>query len=197
MLIGNTRDELSVMGHPLLRKHWDLQRIIDDGVSHEDPSAAKSILSLYAQKYGKKEAWIQLVSDMIIRTACLFYAEVASRTSQVWLYRFDLRPAAMRLSGLGAVHSSDLPLFFGNLLQGIGKVMFLSPHDLPAARQLSHEMQADVVRFMKHGTLPWARVFTDGFIAKCYDVPVRFDEPIPLEIYRSYQQTTYYAMSMQ
>ncbi|MEN6387579.1 MAG: carboxylesterase family protein [Candidatus Cryosericum sp.] len=197
MLIGNTRDELSVMGHPLLREHWDLQGIIDDGVSHEDPSATKSILSLYAQEYGKKEARIQLVSDMIIRTASLFYAEAASRTSQVWLYRFDLRPAAMRLSGLGAVHSSDLPLFFGNLLQGIGKVMFLSLHDLPAARQLSHEMQADVVRFMKDGTLPWARAFTDGFIAKCYDVPVRFDEPIPLEIYRSYQQTTYYAISMQ
>lgn len=130
---------------------------------------------------------------MIFLTGSLFYAEAASVDCPVWLYRLDLQTAPMRISGLGAVHSSDLPLLFGNLREGVGKLMFGLSRDLAPVRQLSQRMQADVTGFMKDGKLPWPRAFTDDFIAKCYDMPVGYDEPIPREIYESYQQTNYYS----
>lgn len=99
----------------------------------------------------------------------------------------------MRLSGLGAVHSSDLPLIFGNLREGVGKLSFSLPRDRAVARKLSREIQADLASLMEEGTLPWARAFTDDYIAKCYDLPVRYDQPIPQEIYHRYRKTAYYA----
>lgn len=133
---------------------------------------------------------------MIFRTASLFYAEAASTASPVWLYRFDLRPVFMRLSGPGAVHSSDLPFLFGNLRKDIGKLMFCLSPDLTNAHRLSREIQADITNFMNKGTLSWPCIFTDDYIAKCYDIPVRFDEPLPQDIYCCLQQTNYYALNM-
>ncbi len=195
ILIGNTGDELSVMKYSIGRRYWDLGKIISEGLSNERESTRKQISLLYAKKYGRREAQVQLLSDMIFRTAALFYAEAASSKCPVWLYRFDLRPATMRLSGLGAAHCSDLPLIFGNLRKGIGKLMFCLSADLTAASKLSHDMQADIIGFMKNGKLPWARAFTDEYLAKCYNVPPGFDEPIPLDIYKAYQQTHYYALN--
>jgi len=193
MLIGTTRDELSLLEIPFLRRHWKLDHIISDGLSREADATRKSIRLLYEREYRKREARIQLLSDMIFRSAALFYAEAASAASPVWLYRFDLRPVVMRLSGLGAVHSSDLPLIFGNLREGVGKLSFSLPRDRAVARKLSREIQADLASLMEEGTLPWARAFTDDYIAKCYDLPVRYDQPIPQEIYHRYRKTAYYA----
>lgn len=193
MLIGTTRDELSLMELPFLRRHWKLDHIIQEGLAREKDSTRESMRLLYDQEYSRRESRIQLLSDMIFRTAALFYAEAASAASPVWLYRFDLRPALMRLSGLGAVHSSDLPLLFGNLREGVGKLMFGLSRDLGAAQKLSQEMQADMTGFMREGTLPWPRAFTDGYVAKCFDLPVCYRQPIPEQIYRGYRQTVYYA----
>ena len=42
-------------------------------------------------------------------------------------------------------------------------------------------MQADIIGFMKMANC-LARAFTDEYLAKCYNVPPGFDEPIPLDI---------------
>jgi para-nitrobenzyl esterase len=196
MLVGSTRDELSFMAYPAIRRRWNLHKIVSAGVSRENAQTADNIHLRYKRHYSRRERRIQLLSDMIFRTGSLFYAEAASRVCPVWLYRFDLQTTPMRLSGLGAVHSSDLPLLFGNFHEGIGKLMFGLSRDLTSVRQLSREMQADVTGFMKDGKLSWPQAFTDDYIAKCYDIPVRYDEPIPRDIYESYQQTTYYSSMM-
>lgn len=197
MLIGNTRDELSVLESPLLRRHWNMGSIVENGIAQEDATVRDTIAALYTQHYARGEGQVQLVTDMIFRTASLFYAEAASRASPVWLYRFDLRPAPMRAARLGAVHSSDLPLIFGNLRQGIGRMMFLGTHDLSRVRALSHDMQQDLVQFLRTGELAWPRVSSDAPIARAYDIPSRLVEFIPHDIYEWYRKTSYYRMNMQ
>jgi len=139
---------------------------------------------------------VQLLSDMVIRAASLFYAEAAAARSPVWLYRQDLRTAAMRAIGLGATHTSDLPLLFGNLRAGVGQVMCALPGDLRAARAVSRELQADVTRFMREGALPWPRAYAEGLVAKCYDVVAHYEAPVPQAIYAQYQRTTHYALGI-
>lgn len=72
MLIGTTRDELSLLEIPFLRRHWKLDHIISDGLSREADATRKSIRLLYEREYRKREARIQLLSDMIFRSAALF-----------------------------------------------------------------------------------------------------------------------------
>jgi para-nitrobenzyl esterase len=43
------------------------------------------------------------------------FADLCSRHSEVWLYRFDHSPPLMRLADLGACHVLELPFVFGSL----------------------------------------------------------------------------------
>jgi len=137
MLIGTTRDEMSLVRYPYFRRRWALDHVIAYGLSRESAALREEITRLCREHYGERGWRVQLLSDMVIRAASLFYGEAAAARSPVWLYRQDLRTAAMRAIGLGATHTSDLPLLFGNLRAGVGQVMCALPGDLRAARAVS------------------------------------------------------------
>lgn len=196
MLLGNTLDELSIMEHPLLKNHWDFSPALDNGFALEDDQLIKKIQSEYDALYEKKESRIQFFSDVLFKLACLFYGEAASQASPVWYYRFDYCPPRMKHIRLGAFHSSDLPLIFGNFHQGVGKMMFGFSSNTSEAESLSIIMQKDLTTFMQSGNLPWENLSCDTFIAKVYDHPIHFDSPIPENIYQLYKQTNYYKRTM-
>ena len=196
MLLGNTLDELSVMEHPLFKNHWDFSPVLINGFALEEDQLIKTIQSKYDAIYDKRESRIQFFSDVLFKIASLFYGEVASKESQIWYYRFDYCPSRMRHIRLGAVHSSDLPLFFGNLHHGVGKMMFGITSDTYEADLLSTIMQDDLVTFMQSGILTWQNISNDKFIAKVYDNPIHYDSPIPDELYRLFKETNYYKRIM-
>ena len=76
-------------------------------------------------------------------------------------------------------------------------MMFLGTHDLSRVRALSHDMQQDLVQFLRTGELAWPRVSSDAPIARAYDIPSRLVEFIPHDIYECYRKTSYYRMNMQ
>lgn len=192
MLLGNTLDELSVMEHPLFKNHWDFSPALINGFALEDDQLIQTIQSEYDARYDKKESRIHFFSDVLFKLASLFYGEAASQASPVWYYRFDYCPPRMRHIRLGAVHSSDLPLLFGNLHQGVGRMMFGIAGNTTDAELLSKIMQNDLSTFMHSGNLPWQSISSCDFIAKVYDNPIHFDSPIPAELYQLYKKTNYY-----
>jgi para-nitrobenzyl esterase len=192
MLIGSTQDELSVIEHPLLKHHWDFSPALQEGLSLENEAFIRKIQSLYNDYYGAKLGRIQFFSDILFKSAGLFYGQAASSKSPVWFYRLDYRPSRMDMTRLGAFHSSQLPLIFGNLKKGLGKAMFGLSRKLDEPKSIAGSMQEDIVRFMENGVLPWQQATPSLQESKIYNDKIQYQPMIPNKLYALLKQTDYY-----
>jgi carboxylesterase type B len=70
-------------------------------------------------------------------------ADIHSRFADVYMYQFDYVSPAAKKADLGAFHTAELALIFGNLSQ--------MGYSLPVEKSLSEEMRTRFINFVKTG----------------------------------------------
>ena len=127
-----------------------------------------------------------MFSDFAFRMPGVWLAEAQSGHADTWMYRFDYETFSMRLSGLHAFHSCDIPFLFGNLKAGLARLMFLLPPSRIRAKKLLREFRGDFLSFIKTGELPWEKCDGENTPAKCYKIPSFVEQAVPTEVKRTY-----------
>ena len=189
MLIGTTREEMSFLLIKPLAKALDVDGIMQAGVEHEADECKERIPLAYRRRYGKRRGQAMMFSDMVFRMGNVWYVQEYGRHCDVWMYRFDYETPAMKVSGLHAFHSSDIPFVFGNFKAGMGKLIFLLSPSMKKVRELSHEMQRDFVAFARTGRAGWPRCREADIPAKCYGKQCAVLPAVEDEIVRQYEDT--------
>ncbi|MEA4854037.1 MAG: carboxylesterase family protein [Christensenella sp.] len=197
VLMGTTKEEMSFLLIKPVAKVLDIDGIMNAGVSHEDQNSLHVIPDTYQRHYGKKRGLSMMYTDMVFRMGNLWFAEAYSRTSDIWLYRFDYETAAMKVSGLRTFHSCDIPFVFGNFKAGLGKLVFLLTFSMKKAKKISREIQRDFITFAKTGVLPWQKCAGSDALAKCYREDSVLEPPVHPEIHESYMKTHFRKTSFQ
>ncbi|MDQ7863623.1 carboxylesterase family protein [Peribacillus frigoritolerans] len=114
-----------------------------------DPKAKERITNAYTN-YPEKEAVLGIGRDATFHIPSVWYAEAYSRFEKTWMYRFDYKTAAMRISKLRATHGMEIPFAFQTFDSAFGK-RIVSYGSRSAALKVSHRMQGHWVNFAKYG----------------------------------------------
>ena len=107
------------------------------------------------------------------------------------MYRFDFETRALRMHGIHAVHSSDIPYLFGNFSPALVRPIFLYDRDKGTIRTVAQELQEDVVQFMRTGSLSWPQCTFEVPMCKCYTDPPWYEPAIPDQLLSVYERTRY------
>lgn len=193
ILVGTTREEMSFFFIKPVAAILDIKGIMDSGVGVEREEVKQGIMDSY-KRYGKKSGKIML-SDMVFRMGSMWYARAHSEHADAWIYRFDYATPAMKVSGLHAFHSSDVPFVFGNFKEGLGKYMFLFSLNKKKYIRIYREMQKDFYTFAKTGKLPWKNISGKDTTGKCYDMQSFIDSAVHPETMDAYEQSEFYKRS--
>ncbi|MEA4854000.1 MAG: carboxylesterase/lipase family protein [Christensenella sp.] len=166
LLIGNTRDEMSFVCSKILSFFIPIKEIALSILSREPKELKDKILDGY-RKYGaRREA--RFVTDQAFRLSSDWFAQGMAQRSNVWAYSFEYATAIMKMTRLGACHSSDIPYLFGTY----GALSSIFMFCLPARRvirRIAAEMRSDFTGFAKRGYLSWEKCSGNAVPAKCYD----------------------------
>ena len=194
-LIGTTRDEMSIVLFKRLSKILDVTDMRRMGVQSETDEAKRRISKAY-EKYGKRSPAV-MMSDLVFHMPCIWYAEARNDTADTWMYSFDYETFGMRVSGLRAFHSSDIPFLFGNFRAGLSRYMMaLSPYK-KGIREVYHELRGDFLTFMKTGELPWEKCEGGNTPAKRYARTSFTGHAISPEVKRVYEGSEYKRRSIE
>jgi para-nitrobenzyl esterase len=196
MLIGTTREEMALLMIKPLAKILDVHKIVYEGFMQESEQTRKNLSSLYTTRYGERRGLSMLYTDLLFRISSVWFAQEASAHSPTWMYRFDYETLALRMNGLHAFHSTDLPYTFGNLKSVLVRPMFLLNPDMSPIYSVAHEIQHDFISFARSGTLPWAPCDAHQVPAKCYDLGFPIQPMVEDVIREAYQDTVYRARSL-
>jgi para-nitrobenzyl esterase len=189
ILIGTTREEMSVLFIKPLAEILDVNSIMDVMVDEESPETREGVQAAY-QRYGKRGP-IWMMSDIVFRIGSSWYAEAYSAYADTWMYRFDYETFAMKLTNLHAFHSCDIPFVFGNNREGMARWMFaLSPYK-GGIRRVSNEIRADFITFAKTGRLPWQRCLGGSTPGKCYGRKPSVIHMVEPEVKAEFNRTQY------
>ena len=189
MLLGTTREEMSFALHKSLSHIVDIENIRNVAIKVEKPETRERIARAY-ERYGKRGPGI-MFSDVTFRLPSVWLSEVQSRHADTWMYRFDYETLGMRLTGLHAFHSSDIPFLFGNFRAGLARYMFMLAPNMRGARRLHKEFMGDFLIFMKTGELPWQKCDGEDGPAKCYALRSAVEQAVPAEVQKAYKDSEF------
>ena len=189
ILMGTTREEMSFLFIKPVAKALEIDGIMNAGVSKEPEEIRTGIPPLY-DRYGKRGRSM-MMADLVFRLASAWFAESASPHTKTWMYSFDYETPAMRVSGLHAFHSSDIPFVFGNFKAGMAKLIFLFSPSKKGPREISRQMQQDFIRFAKTGELPWQPCRGADTPAKCYNKKITYRQIIESDIKEAYLRSEF------
>jgi para-nitrobenzyl esterase len=196
MLIGTTREEMGFMAIKPLARLIDVQSIVQRGLAQEDPDILQELQQAYHRYYDQHRSIPMMYSDLLFRAASMWFAQAAAPHTNVWMYRFDFESRALRMNGIHAVHSSDIPYLFGNFTPVAVRSLFALDRDKSAILAVADELQHDVGEFMRSGNLPWDVCTDHSAIGKCYDDPPWYEPMIHEHIAEIYTRTAYYRNSL-
>jgi para-nitrobenzyl esterase len=129
-----------------------LERLFEQTV----PEARDPILAEYPGR--RRRMFGRFVTDLMFWHPSVAVAEGHARVAPVWMYRFDFSPLVMRLSGLGAMHGSELDYAFGRPGSALLRAATLLGGGR-AARALMRRMHGRWVAFAEDGRVDdaWPR----------------------------------------
>ena len=195
LLIGTTREELSVVFFKSLSHTMRIQELREQGLETELKEARQRIKGSY-ERYGRRGPKI-MVSDYIFRMPCIWFAEANSKHEDTWMYRFDYETFGMRLSGLHAFHSSDIPFLFGNLKTGLANYMFLLSSSKTGVPKVQRELRGDFLAFIKTGKLSWGKCDGEDTPARCYARNTSVEQAVPVDVKRAYDGSDFKRRSLE
>ncbi|MCL2111795.1 MAG: carboxylesterase/lipase family protein [Clostridiales bacterium] len=194
MLIGTTREEMSIVFKKTLSRLVDISVLRKKGVQAELEEAKKRISAAY-ERYGRRGPAI-MVSDYVFRMPSVWFAEAHSKSTCTWMYRFDYETFGMRMSGLHAFHSSDIPFLFGNFKVGLARYMLAFSPVKTGIRKVHKELRGDFLTFIKTGELPWEKCDGENTPAKCYALPSFFEQAVHPEVKDAYNGSEFKRRSL-
>ena len=189
MLLGTTREEMSFALNKSLAHIVDIENIRKKAVQEENEDTRIRIRDAY-DRYGKRGPGI-MFSDFTFRMPCVWFAEAQSGFADTWMYRFDYETLGMRITGLHAFHSCDIPFLFGNMKAGLARYMFMLAPNRMGVRRLYKEFRGDFLTFIKTGKLPWKKCDSDDVPAKCYALPSVVGQAVPRDIRQAYDDSEF------
>ncbi len=196
MLIGTTREEMGFLAIKSLARVIDVHAIVKNGLQREDASVLRQLEDTYHVVYGKDRGMCMMYTDLLFRISSLWLAQALYTEAGAWMYRFDFETAALRMNGLHAVHSSDLPYVFGNFKPALVRPLFMIEPQKQAVSSVAQELQRDLVTFMRTGQLDWPLCAAHATVGKCYDNPSVIEPMVHEEVSRMYDLTAYKRTSL-
>jgi len=189
LLIGTTKDEMSFCCKKLFRSIMAVKDVALSVFSSEKKDLRQRLLACYKKSGQRSQS--QLVTDQIFRMSSVWFAQASAKHSATWAYSFDYETLLMKLTNLGACHSSDIPYLFGNYASLRCAYMFLLSPIQKMIRRIAAEMQNDFVRFAKTGSLPWNQCTGNAVPAKCYNRKSKVMSMVDPEIKKEYDRSKF------
>ncbi len=196
LLIGTTQEEMALINFKPLAKVLDVDTIVNEGISRESRETRRALIDAYTSVYGRKQGESMLYTDLLFRISSVWFSEAASNHSPTWMYRFDFESAILKMNGIHAFHSTDLPFIFGNLKHLLVRPMFLLDRDMSEVHQIAEEIQKDIITFARDGKLPWHPCRGEDTPAKCYDSESSVQPMVDPRIKHVYDLTEYKRKSL-
>lgn len=147
LMVGTNVDEVSMVKSLYIRQEARGQaarRILES----YDAAHAEQVLTLY-DGATTRQGYASLLGDAIFWAPTVRAAQAHAQVAATWMYRFDFAPVAMRLLGLGAVHTTELTPIFGDY--GATSLSLTQVGDRRQLEQLGVEMQDYWRRFIWSG----------------------------------------------
>ena len=111
LIVGTNSDEAS-FAKAIYQTTKTRQRAARRALEAFDPDNAQSVLRAYDYA-GERGDYADLIADAVFWAPTVILATAHRRKASTWMYRFDHASAAMRMLGLGAMHTADLGAVFG------------------------------------------------------------------------------------
>ncbi len=114
-----------------------------------EPAERARITDAYPD-YPERSACIRLGGDFAFGSAAWGMAEAHGRYAPTYMYRYDYAPRALRWSGLGATHATELLAVFGFYRTKLGALL-TAPVDRRSAMRVTREVQRRWRSFSRTG----------------------------------------------
>ena len=111
LIVGTNSDEAS-FAKAIYQTTKTRQRAARRALEAFDPENAQSVLRAYGYA-GERGDYADLIADAVFWAPTVILATAHRRKASTWMYRFAHASAAMRMLGLGAMHTADLGAVFG------------------------------------------------------------------------------------
>ncbi|UXA11267.1 carboxylesterase/lipase family protein [Mycobacterium sp. SMC-8] len=137
------------------------QPAIERLLAHVEPDARERILAAYPE-YPASEACVRFGGDFIFGSAVWQIAHAHSAHAPTHVYRYDYATRALRWSGMGATHATELLAVFDVYRSRFGKLL-AAGLDSRAAAKVSDDMQRRWLGFAERGVPgdDWPRYHRD------------------------------------
>jgi para-nitrobenzyl esterase len=148
LIVGTNADEGRLFAR-FLKLLPLTEPLIERLLAHTDSADRKRITAAYPG-YPNPAACVQLAADCAFAVAAWQIAEAHGRHASAYLYRFDYAPRAMRWSGLGATHGTELLAVFDTYRSRFGSVL-TGAVDRRSALRVSDDVQTRWHAFSQTG----------------------------------------------
>lgn len=115
------------------------QQAIEQLLSAVEPEARQRVLAAYP-KYPAVDACVAFGGDFIFGSAVWQIAHAHSAFAPTYVYRYDYATAALRLSGMGATHATELLAVFDVYRSRFGKLL-AAGLDSRSAKKVTDDVQ--------------------------------------------------------
>ncbi|KAI9205196.1 carboxylesterase type B [Polychytrium aggregatum] len=105
----------------------------------------------YIERFPAKTAHVRLGGDLMFTIPTIQFASAQAQHAAVFMYRCDHRSKLVELLGGNATHTTELPLVFGTLRSGLGKMLFSMNWFDSRLAELSLRMQRAWTSFARSG----------------------------------------------
>ncbi len=114
-----------------------------------EPEARQRILAAYPG-YPGADACVKFGGDFIFSSAVWQIAQAHSTFAPTYVYRYDYATTALRLSGMGATHATELLAVFDVYRSRFGRLLAVGV-DSRSARKVTDDVQRRWLAFAHHG----------------------------------------------
>ena len=148
LIVGTNADEGRLFTR-FLRLLPTTERTIERLLAHTDPVVRERITAAYPD-YPDPAACVRLGGDFIFGSAVWQIAAAHSRHAPTYVYRYDYATRALRWSGLGATHATELFAVFDVYRSKFGRLLTAGA-DFRSAHKVSDDVQARWLGFADNG----------------------------------------------
>ena len=149
LIIGTNAEEGSLFARLLKKSLPVTQATVERLLAGAEPAQKEKITAAYPG-YPDPAACTRLGGDLAFGSAVWQIAEAHSSYAPTYLYHYDYAPSALRWSGLGATHVTELFAVFDVYRTRFGRLL-TSPADRSAALRVSDDMQSRWLAFSRTG----------------------------------------------
>lgn len=148
LIVGTNKEEARLFGR-FLKLLPMTEPMIERLLAQVEPDERERITAAYPG-YPDPKACVQFGGDFAFGAAAWQIAEAHSRHAPTYLYRYDYAPRALRWSGLGATHATELFAVFDVYRGGLGRLLTAGA-DRRSALRVSDEVQRRWRAFARTG----------------------------------------------